>query len=371
PRPISTVPFEEKGVYSRYTRPGFMISPPIAVIGCGRIVQLVHLNVLTALKAEVVALADPDAEHRQAVKRRASVKARVVADYEEVLAMPDVDAVVICAPPAVHAEIAIAAFAKKKHVYLEKPLATSLDEAARVIRAWKDAGVVGMIGFNYRFNPLYAATRRHIAADRVGALVAARTVFSTPARELPEWKRARASGGGVLLDLASHHLDLIRFLFQEEIRIVCAEVRSQRSEADTAIVQLQLANGLLVQSLFSFNTVDEDRFELYGDKGRLTVDRYRSWDADIVDTGTEFSLFGRAARALRPVLHARRLLRKWLASGYEPSYGAALGHFIDAVRNKRAATPDLVDGYRSLAIVQAIERSAQARRPVMVPEGSG
>jgi predicted dehydrogenase len=73
---------------------------------------------------------------------------------------------------------------------------------------------------------------------------------------MPAWKKTRLSGGGVLLDLASHHVDLVRFLFQQDIRLVYCEIESRSSEQDTATLQLQLADGLRVQSYFSFAVGD-------------------------------------------------------------------------------------------------------------------
>ena len=117
-----------------------------------------------------------------------------------------------------------------------------------------------MIGFSYRFNPLHQEVRRHLQAEKLGKLVAVRSVFTTPPRRVPEWKQKRESGGGALLDLASHHVDLLRFWFNEEVHEVYANIRSQRVEADTATLELRLTNGLLVQSFFSTSSVDDDRF---------------------------------------------------------------------------------------------------------------
>src|SRR5215470_16381615 len=98
----------------------------VGLLGCGHIVQSVHLPVLVRLPGvELAALADPDPRRRDEAHRRAS---RAVArdDYRDVLAMPDVEAVVIALPNALHAEAAVEALRFGKHVYLEKPLATSL-----------------------------------------------------------------------------------------------------------------------------------------------------------------------------------------------------------------------------------------------------
>lgn len=302
----------------------------VGVLGCGRIALAVHLRVVR----KVVALAEPDPERRgQAV--RMAPGAVAVADWREVLERPDVEAVLIAAPNGWHAQMAVAAFEQGKHVYLEKPLATSLEDGASVVEAWRRAGTVGMMGFNYRFNPLWQELREGIRAGRLGDLAEVRSVFTTPAHARPEWKQTRQTGGGVLLDLASHHVDLARWLFGREVEEVRASCRSERLEADTATVELRLAGGLLVQSFFSQNAGDQDQFEVSGEAGRIAVDRYRSWRG------------------------VRYLVQKLLSPNREPSYRAAWKHFEEAVQRGGGASPDLEDGYRSLEVIVAAEDAAR------------
>lgn len=344
--------------------------PPLKVglMGCGHIAQLVHLRVLTRLPdVELVALAEPDPHLREQACRQAPA-AVAFSDYPELLERSGVEAVVICLPNALHAAAAVAAMERGKHVYLEKPMATDIDEAQTVLTAWQRAGVVGMMGFNYRFHPLYQRMRQHIQSGRLGELVGMRSVFCTPARPLPTWKQSRHSGGGVLLDLASHHVDLVRFFFGQEVREVSVALRSQRSEDDTATLQLRLDDGLLVQSFFSMNAVDEDCFEIYGTAGKLAVNRYLSLDVEFTDPAPNFSRLKRWGQGLTSLIRSRHLLNKILAPAREPSYQAALSQFIAAVRNRRPASPDFVDGYRSLAVIAAAEESARTGQ-VVAPEG--
>jgi len=336
-----------------------MSATKVGLIGCGRIAQLVHLNILTRLPdIELVALAEPDVQRRQEAMRRAP-GAVALADYRELLTMPDVEAVVICLPHALHAEAAVAALEQGKHVYLEKPLATNLGEARQVLAAWQRASAIGMIGFNYRFNALYQAVRRHILSGRLGELVAVRSVFSSAAQALPARQQTQQNGGGVLLALASHHVDLVHFLFGQAVREVSASLRSQHSEDDSAMVQLRLADGLLVQSFFSMSAVEEDRFEIYGTAGKLVVDRYRSLNVEITDPTLDLGRFKRLTQGLRSLIHSPYLLDKLHAPSREPSYQAAVAHFVAAVQARRPISPDFSDGYRSLAVIAAAEESAR------------
>ena len=147
----------------------------------------------------------------------------------------------------------------------------------------------------------------------LGEPVAAHTVFCAARRELPSWKRRRSSGGGALLDLASHHVDLMRFLFDSEIVDVHASLRSVETEDDTAVVTLRLANGALTTTLVSLAAAEEDRVAVYGTRGGLVFDRYRSSRLAFVPP-------------VRPATTAERL-----QAGRE-ALAAAAGRVRDAVR---------------------------------------
>ncbi len=334
----------------------------IGLLGCGRIAQSIHLDVLARLPgARVVALAESDPARREAAGRRVP-QAKLFADYRELLSDTGVAAVTICLPPALHAEAAVAAFEAGKHVYLEKPIATAIGDAREALAAWRRSGLVGAIGFNFRFNPLYRAAKQRLRSGRLGTLVAARSVFSSTARSQPAWKRARISGGGALLDLASHHIDLTRFLFEQPIVEVSAALRSQRGDHDTAIIQMRLASDLLVQSSFSTNTVDEDRFEIYGQDGKLAVDRYA---ADLEVTAPEFA-YGRLRQLYRELRTLAGSVRRLGRPPGEPSYTAALRAFVVSVQGGNHAGPTLQDGYHCIEVIDAAEKAAATGRTVCI-----
>src|SRR5262249_31441233 len=149
----------------------------------------------------------------------------------------------------------------------------------------------------------------------------------------------------------------LRFLFGQEVREVFAVVRSQHAEEDTALLELRLADDVRVQSLFSLGSIEEDRFDSYGERGKLSVDRRRCLRVELAD--------GTPARRTR---RSTTLLQRLLAPRRDPSYHAALRHFVHAVRTGQSASPSCWDGYRSLAVVAAAEESARTRRPVSVPQ---
>ena len=332
----------------------------IGLIGYGRIAGFFHLKILTELPStQLVAIAEADPERREEARRRGS-GAAVFEDYESLLTRSDADAVVVALPPALHAPSAIAAFRAGKHVYLEKPIATSLADAGAILEAWREAGTVGMMGFNFRYHPQYRAAREHIRAGTFGPWLAARSIFSVPARPLPVWKQTRAGGGGVLLDLASHHVDLARYLFADEVETVFAAVQSQRTEEDNAAVQVRLRSGVVLQSFCSMDSVDEHRFEVFGQQAKLQV-RTAAREIEIVRASKPKGLVAR----LRHRAHALDPRRLRGASG-EPSFGRALAAFARSVQAGRLepGAPDLADGWRSLAAVAAAEESARTGEPI-------
>ena len=347
-----------------------MKSLSVGLIGCGRIAQQAHLPNLRRLPSvELVAFADPEAEQRREAARLAP-EAVAFASYEELLET-DVEAVVICLPNALHAIASIAALERGKHVYLEKPLATSSDEALAVIKAWQRAGVVGMMGFNYRFNKLYASVRDCVRSGVLGKPLFARSVFSTAPKDLPEWKMSGQSGGGVLFDLASHHLDLVRYFFEQEVGEVFADTRSQRSEDDTAMLQMMLADGMSIQSFFSTSAVEEDSFEIYGELGKLSVNRYRSLDVRITQAKLDRFRLHQLRHGLRSLARVPYLFEKARAPAQEPSYRTAMLRFVSAVRSSgEHPTPDFFDGYHNLTIIEAAERSAKTGRRVQITKSS-
>ena len=326
----------------------------LGVIGCGKVVCRIHLGALRRVRgARVVAVADP-VPARRAEGARLAGGAAAFADWEELLRRADVDAVLICTPSALHAECAVAALAAGKHVYVEKPLASSLEQAQTVVRAWEATSLVGMSGFNYRHHPLYSKTREVVASGTLGQVIAVRSCFTSAGEWVDEWRKERSSGGGVLLDLAGHHIDLAQFVLGQRICEVSARVASWRSEQDTAWTEMTLEDGVLMHSFFSLRGTDSNRFEIYGERARLTVD-HLAGTLEIVSRGRR-RLTQRIAAAFG---QGCSRLRHGLTGGRDISYELAFSEFVKAIANRRQRiAPDLKDGLRVSQIIDAAECSA-------------
>ena len=341
-----------------YVPPSTGMAPlRIGVIGCGRIARGIHLPVLARLAGvRIAAIAEPDEGSRTAAAAIAR-GATAHSDYRELLGAEGVDAAVICVPPHLHAPVAIAAFEAGLHVYVEKPLAPSLAESARVVDAWQKARTIGMIGFNFRFHPQIERIRERVRDGAIGTPLAVRGVFSILPHELPDWKRTRATGGGVLLDLASHHVDLVHHLLGDDVVRVYASARSLRGEGDHAAVQLELASGVMAQLFVSLGAVDENRIEVMGTEGKLVMDRIelvRPEHVPATERGARARRLVRALTALEP----QRVLR---SPGAEPSFAVALEAFTWSAAGNAFGGPDLLDGVRNLAVIEAAERSLASR----------
>jgi myo-inositol 2-dehydrogenase/D-chiro-inositol 1-dehydrogenase len=338
----------------------------VGLIGCGRIASLVYLNILKKIPGlRLTAIADSDAANREKAGRSAP-HAQLYTDYTDLLRNPNIGAVIVCLPNHLHSEATVAAFENGKHVYLEKPIAVSKKEADRVLNAWKKSSLVGMIGFNLRFNPTYRTLKEDIESGAIGDVVFVRTVFTSSGRELPEWKKHRSTGGGALLDLASHHVDLVRYVLGDEVVQISARISSRTTEDDNVVLDYKTSGGVHVQSYFSINSIDEDKIKVYGTRGKLSADRYASLNVKI-ESG-ESARQGRLSYLKQVV---RSLLRnpssfkdKLLSPGREPSFQTAISRFASAVRENREVSPNLLDGLRCLTVLEAAEESARSGRMI-------
>jgi myo-inositol 2-dehydrogenase/D-chiro-inositol 1-dehydrogenase len=332
----------------------------LGVIGCGNIAYWVHLRIARHMRgAALIAAADPDPSARDRAERLAKVP--VYASNDELLSRSDIDAVIISGPTHLHAELVIAACAAGKHVYLEKPLATSTADGARVADAAARARVKVMLGFNRRYHPLFEQARALLQAGTIGRVRAVQSTFCEPMvlDTMPQWKRDRATGGGVLLDLGSHHIDLLRWFLGDEVKTVGATVESELSDQDSARLELTTSGEVQTQHWFSCRTGMSDWFEFSGEKATLRVDRHSPRVALRVPRR-----FGHAVRTQWVTPSAD--MRPWLATrlirpSKEPSYRRSLAAFVRMLQGESVSVAGLVDGMRVLEVIEAAEESGRRR----------
>ncbi len=188
------------------------------MIGCGFIANGKHLPSLARLgDVEVVAFCDIVIERAQAsAKQYGAPGALVCLDYHDLLARPDIDVVHVCTPNSSHAEITVAALQAGKHVMCEKPMAKTAAEAKAMLEAARSSGKKLTIGYQNRFREDSQLMKSLCESGDLGEIYFAKA-FATRRRGVPTWgvfMDKEKQGGGPLIDLGTHALDLTLWMMQ-------------------------------------------------------------------------------------------------------------------------------------------------------------
>jgi UDP-N-acetylglucosamine 3-dehydrogenase len=270
----------------RGTGPCVMSPIRIALLGCGTVARRTHLPAFRRAGRDVVDVTVFSS--RSPVSAEAAATewggGRVVSDWRQALGREDVDAVDICSPNALHLEMAVRAAEAGKHVLVEKPIATSLADADAMIAAAHRAGVVLMPAHNLRFAQGCLAARRVVSSGGIGEIVGVRTSLGHPgphewAPEADWFFDRNRSGGGALLDLGVHLVDLVRAVTGDELDSVTALTRPRRGSHGIDIaaeVGFRLGRGAIGAFRASWETTPASGLELtlVGTTGTLSIGRH-------------------------------------------------------------------------------------------------
>ena len=268
-------------------------------------------------------------------------------DYGDLLRNPAVDAVAIHTPNAQHAEQAIAAARAGKHVFCDKPMATSVADAERMVRECEKAGVKLGINFHNRYMPSFIETRRLIAAGGIGEVQMVQLEASPGARpggRLGSWRvDAAAAGMGTTYSIGVHVYDILRYLLGAEVTMVSAFFDKPRGVMEEVnLSTFRFANGALAQiSVHENNGFPRNDFVIYGTKGRILGHGLtRSRAGGVLEvTGAD----GATKRTEYPATDA---------------HAQAVRGFADALLAGRDPVPGGIDGLRSVQVTDAMARSA-------------
>jgi predicted dehydrogenase len=205
----------------------------VGVIGVG-VMGYNHARVLAELpNVQLVGLADPDRD--QAARVTELIGREVVADHRALIDL-GIDAAVIAAPTHLHHAIALDCIAAGAHVLVEKPIAPSVEEGRQIVAAARRAGVTLMVGHVERFNPSVQSIKEALKGERILSIAITRVGPFPP----------RMSNVGVVIDLAVHDIDLIRWFTESDIVDVQPQLSSARaSREDIALLQFRTASGVL------------------------------------------------------------------------------------------------------------------------------
>jgi predicted dehydrogenase len=248
------------------------------VIGSGGIARrrTIPEGIVAADNAELVAVFDVNADANAEVA--AEFDAAACISEEELLA-GDCDVVYIATPADTHCDQVVRAAKAGKHVLCEKPLGMTVEEADRMIAACKEAGVKLGTAFMMRFHAQHQAALKLVQDGKIGTPVLGRAQLSCWYPPIPgAWRQDPAqSGGGSLMDMGGHCIDLLEMFFGPAKKVSCLTgnlVQGYKSE-DTAVVILEFENGVkgTVDNLFNIpDASSKNRLELYGSKGSILAD---------------------------------------------------------------------------------------------------
>ncbi|MCI0818672.1 MAG: Gfo/Idh/MocA family oxidoreductase [Chloroflexi bacterium] len=321
----------------------------IGVIGAGPIGKVHAANLARRVPgARLAAVADVDREKAEACAADNEADDAYASDTE-LLAHPGLTAVIISTPPQTHAGIIEEAAAAGKHVFCEKPLERTLDQADVALAAVETAGVKFFIGLNRRYDPRFLRLRDAVHAGEAGRLLAAHFIARDPVAALADTPNPP---GDLFFSTTIHELDFAGVIMQSPVETVYA-VGGVMAEAggpaiddpDTAITLLRLASGVSV-------TIDnsriapgyDQRIEVFGTSGLVTADNPPAAD-DGAGGGTAF-----------------------FTERYGESYIAEMRAFVDCLWRDTASPVGTKEARTSQVLAEAAWRSYREERPVAVRE---
>jgi UDP-N-acetyl-2-amino-2-deoxyglucuronate dehydrogenase len=365
----------------------------VALVGCGAVARLQRARIYPRVAAlgRVVATCDHDLERARTlaamIEAATGEAPTACASLDEALADPRVHAVDICTPHPSHAEVALRVIAAGKHVLVEKPIATTLDDGRRMVAAARQAGVTLAVNEQVRFmEPVLRARAMLASGDlgRVAVVRAHRVGYLSGDYMASGWRRDPSlAGGGMLLDQGPHYFHLLRLLAGAvageitHVAALCATMRHdwQPGAEDTAVVIVRYASGLLGEALFCWATRTPDLGAwayAYGAEGSLEIfsrqagliwhrhpprAEHTAGSAGAPPAGVAQRTPASAGPEV--VLPARPI---------DDALEACLADFLRAARGESAPQMPGEEGLRDLAVVEAAYRSIQTGQLEQVQE---
>ena len=319
-----------------------------AVVGCGTAANRIHLPALRSVGADVTAFASRSRSSAEATRDQWGSGA-VLDQWEAAVSRDDVDAVVVATPNVAHRDVAVAAADAGKHVLVDKPMACTVAEADEMIAAAAASGVVLVPFQSARFAASFAAARGLVAGGRLGEVTGLRAAFGHPG---PQAWAPRATwffdpdqaGGGCLIDLGVHIVDVIRHVTGDDIVEVAALLdRPDGGVEVDAQLLVRLGGGAIgsVHASWSSRPGPDQQLTVVGTQGTLHL-----------DTRTPLTFL--------PLEGERERVRLPEATG------SPLHELLAAVRGERPPTVTANDGRAAVAVVEAAYRSAADGRMVAV-----
>jgi predicted dehydrogenase len=327
----------------------------VGVIGAGFISDY-HIPALQQAGAEVAAISSLNEAEAQTKARRYHIP-EAVSDYREILKNSGIDAVVILTPDFTHREVAVESARAGKHILLQKPMARTSAECAEIIAAANEAGVSLHVSFMHRYFEEVQALRGLLDQNALGNLLTVRQRNATPGANWAPWFYDRDKvGGGVVMQLGIHGIDLLRKLFGEieAVRATTALMVKQRTLADgsvvfpnnedLAVMTYRFASGMIAVHESVYNEAagtDRFRMEVYGEAGTAWLRSER----------------GRLA-VYAPEFYGQEGWQMPHLAEENPGYNQHK-HFLEMLWGEKEHDGSHLDGLAAVQIAEAIYASAE------------
>lgn len=323
------------------------------LLGAGRI-GAVHARTIAAHPGSVLtAVADV---HAPNAEKLAAAYGCAVRGNDEILADPEIDAVLIATSTDTHADLIEAAARAGKAILCEKPVDLSLERARDCQKVVADHPV--MIGFNRRFDPGFAALKTALAAGEIGKAELLSITSFDPAPPPVDYIKV---SGGLFRDMMIHDFDMANFMMGEAPVSISATASAivdpaigAAGDVDTAVVTMTYADGRIAVIKNSRRAVYgyDQRLEVLGAKGLLQAQ-------NMLENNVVKSTVDGVSGAKPTYFFLER---------YMPAYAAEWAAFVQAVTDGTPYPVDLADGVTALAMAEAAGRSQASGRPVALAE---
>ncbi|MBI9065022.1 MAG: inositol 2-dehydrogenase [Marinilabiliaceae bacterium] len=329
----------------------------IAVAGLGRIGKI-HLKNLSRNFPEIEVVAVMDVfDESKAIADEFNVP-EFTKSFDDLLAVPGVDAVVICSPTDTHADYVVKAAQAGKQIFCEKPLDLSLQRVKEVMSIIGETGVKLMLGFNRRFDPEFRKIRQLVQNDAIGEIQIVKITSRDPGPPPVEYVKV---SGGMFLDMTIHDFDMARYISGKQVKEVFAKGAvmvdpeiGKAGDIDTAVITLTFEDN-------SMAVIDNCRKAVYGYDQRLEVFGSKGMVQAENNFPNNHKLYTESGISGDLPLH-------FFLERYDASYNQEMREFVDALVSGVEMPVDGNDGLQSIAIGLAAKKSVAENRAVKLSE---
>ncbi len=331
----------------------------LGIIGAGRIGRVHVRSIRSGVDGAMVkSLADPFLPEETAAWALKQGVRHISKDYREILADPEIDAVLICSSTDTHAPISLEALAAGKHIFCEKPVDHDPDRIHAVMEAVERSGLCYQVGFNRRFDHNYRAVRQAVDAGTIGVPQLIKITSRDPEPPCPAYVRV---SGGLFMDMMIHDFDMVRYLagcdaeeLYAEAAVLVDPAIGEAGDVDTAIVTLRMASGVLA-------VIDNSRRAVYGYDQRCEVFGSEGMAASGNDSPSTLQL-----STARGVCTEKPLW--FFLERYTQAYCDELRSFVSSITYNTPPAVNANDGLQSVRMALAAKRSLLEHRPVRLSE---